>query len=81
MLPVKELVFSGEADRKRQHVDESDYPFAGFYSGGAIKSAVIALVFTMVSGSALAHGGGCRKDSPPGQCCHRDHKSGTFHCH
>ncbi len=27
------------------------------------------------------HGGGCRKDSPPGQCCHMDRKSGTSHCH
>ena len=29
----------------------------------------------------LEHGGGCRKDSPPGQCCHMDRKSGTSHCH
>ena len=30
---------------------------------------------------AAAHGGGCRKDSPPGQCCHMDRKAGTSHCH
>ena len=41
--------------------------------------AAITLVMT-VSG-ALAHGGGCRKSSPPGQCCHMDNSTGTFHCH
>lgn len=29
----------------------------------------------------VAHGGGCRKSSPPGQCCHMDHKTGVVHCH
>ena len=29
----------------------------------------------------VAHGGGCRKSSPPGQCCHMDRKAGTVHCH
>lgn len=33
-----------------------------------------------VSGTeTVAHGGGCRKDSPPGQCCHAG--SQPFHCH
>ncbi|HDY99746.1 MAG TPA: hypothetical protein ENH72_14855 [Pseudomonas sabulinigri] len=27
------------------------------------------------------HGGGCRKSSPPGQCCHRQSSTGTVHCH
>jgi hypothetical protein len=27
------------------------------------------------------HGGGCRKSSPPGQCCHMDNKAGSVHCH
>lgn len=27
------------------------------------------------------HGGGCRKSSPPGQCCHMDRKVGVVHCH
>lgn len=30
---------------------------------------------------ANAHGGGCRKSSPPGQCCHMDKKAGKVHCH
>jgi hypothetical protein len=25
---------------------------------------------------AFAHGGGCRKSSPPGQCCHMEKKTG-----
>lgn len=29
---------------------------------------------------AYAHGGGCRKDSPPGKCCHMDRKKGEVHC-
>lgn len=29
----------------------------------------------------LEHGGGCRKSSPPGKCCHRDSRTGTVHCH
>jgi hypothetical protein len=28
-----------------------------------------------------AHGGGCRKNSPPGQCCHMDNSVGRVHCH
>lgn len=30
---------------------------------------------------AEAHGGGCRKNSPPGQCCHMDNSTGYVHCH
>lgn len=26
-------------------------------------------------------GGGCRKSSPPGQCCHMDNSVGVPHCH
>lgn len=39
----------------------------------------IALIFA--SNVVLAHGGGCRKSSPPGQCCHKDHSTGQVHCH
>ena len=27
----------------------------------------------------VSHGGGCRKDSPQGQCCHAGSK--PYHCH
>ncbi|NVO21923.1 hypothetical protein HJ526_03560 [Donghicola sp. C2-DW-16] len=29
----------------------------------------------------LNHGGGCRKSSPPGECCHMEKKTGQVHCH
>lgn len=29
----------------------------------------------------LEHGGGCRKSSPRGQCCHKNHSTGVVHCH
>lgn len=32
-------------------------------------------------GDVAEHGGGCRKSSPPGQCCHMDNSTGRVHCH
>lgn len=32
-----------------------------------------------VGADAVEHGGGCRKSSPPGQCCHAG--SQPYHCH
>ncbi|KIC36828.1 hypothetical protein [Leisingera sp. ANG-M7] len=29
----------------------------------------------------VMHGGGCRKSSPPGQCCHMKKATGEVHCH
>jgi hypothetical protein len=41
---------------------------------------IFAVLFLVTFTSAvLAHGGGCRKDSPPGQCCHAGSK--PYHCH
>jgi hypothetical protein len=32
--------------------------------------------------TVVEHGGGCRKSSPPGQCCHADNsRGGAVHCH
>ncbi len=42
---------------------------------------ITVLALFAFSGAALAHGGGCRKNSPPGQCCHMDKKAGEVHCH
>lgn len=42
---------------------------------------IAALVAVLIPSLAQAHGGGCRKSSPPGQCCHMDHSTGTVHCH
>ena len=30
---------------------------------------------------APSHGGGCRKNSFPGQCCHLETATGIVHCH
>jgi hypothetical protein len=35
--------------------------------------------YTMVSQYQIEHGGGCRKSSPAGQCCHAGSK--PLHCH
>lgn len=41
--------------------------------------SLLAMMLTSVE--AAAHGGGCRKSSPPGQCCHMDNSTGLVHCH
>ncbi len=40
---------------------------------------IIALGTFTLPTIANAHGGGCRKDSPQGQCCHAGSK--PYHCH
>ena len=40
--------------------------------------AIATMALTSI---AAAHGGGCRKDSPQGMCCHMQHSTGTVHCH
>lgn len=45
-----------------------------------IATAAVALTFSAMI--ADAHGGGCRKSSPVGQCCHADNSNGgRVHCH
>lgn len=41
-------------------------------------AVAITLAFTV---AAEAHGGGCRKNSPPGKCCHMEKRVGQVHCH
>ncbi|QKV18166.1 hypothetical protein [Oricola thermophila] len=45
--------------------------------------AALAVISTLVAAmpAAQAHGGGCRKSSPPGECCHMNRKTGQVHCH
>jgi len=45
----------------------------------AVAQERITAVSTM--SEIYGHGGGCRKSSPPGQCCHMDRKTGVVHCH
>lgn len=56
----------------------------------ALKHLVLMSVAVSFSGLIWAgpvwageasHGGGCRKSSPPGQCCHMDRSTGVVHCH
>lgn len=44
---------------------------------------IAALLIGAVTAPLIAHshGGGCRKSSPPGKCCHMDKKAGKVHCH
>jgi hypothetical protein len=42
---------------------------------------LLTIALLLFTTSAIAHGGGCRKDSPPGMCCHMDNSTGTVHCH
>jgi len=46
-----------------------------------MKTLIIALALVFTSSMVLAHGGGCRKNSPPGQCCHMETSTGIVHCH
>lgn len=44
-------------------------------------SAFVAVFAATMPVPVEAHGGGCRKSSPPGQCCHKETATGTVHCH
>lgn len=39
------------------------------------------VAWSVASQDLMEHGGGCRKSSPPGQCCHMDNRVGIVHCH
>jgi len=43
--------------------------------------AILAAAAVLAPALANAHGGGCRKSSPPGQCCHMETATGIVHCH
>ncbi len=50
------------------------------YMFSAVIIATASISFSVTD--AFAHGGGCRKSSPPGQCCHADNSNGgRVHCH
>ncbi|WP_074914031.1 hypothetical protein [Celeribacter halophilus] len=56
-----------------------------------IAAAILAATLSMPAHAGIeiqattetefGHGGGCRKNSPPGQCCHMQTSTGTVHCH
>jgi len=43
--------------------------------------ALLLLLAPLLAPPQIDHGGGCRKSSPPGQCCHMERKTGVPHCH
>jgi hypothetical protein len=46
-----------------------------------MKTLIVLLATLFFANAVMAHGGGCRKDSSPGQCCHMNNSTGTVHCH
>lgn len=46
-----------------------------------MKKLIVALALVFASSVVMAHGGGCRKNSTPGMCCHMDNSTGVVHCH
>lgn len=46
-----------------------------------MKTLIAAVLLVFANQVALAHGGGCLKSSPAGECCHTDHRTGVIHCH
>ncbi|MDO5658550.1 MAG: hypothetical protein Q4G36_09545 [Paracoccus sp. (in: a-proteobacteria)] len=52
-----------------------------------MKKLTLTIIAALALGSfsaaqVEAHGGGCRKSSPAGQCCHADNRNGgRVHCH
>lgn len=53
----------------------------GVLSFGASPAIATVKTVPVFQNDVLQHGGGCRKSSPPGQCCHMDRRTGTVHCH
>ena len=52
---------------------------AVFALSAPTRAGVTAL--PIYSNIIVEHGGGCRKSSPPGQCCHMETQTGIVHCH
>jgi hypothetical protein len=48
-------------------------------TGSATASQITAISPPESHRDTVQHGGGCRKDSPPGKCCHAG--SQPYHCH
>lgn len=43
--------------------------------------SILATALALAAPPVLAHGGGCRKSSPLGQCCHMQTSTDIVHCH
>ena len=51
------------------------------FTGSAAVAAPLKTTDGPVVESVVNHGGGCRRNSPPGQCCHMETRTGIVHCH
>gem|GEM_PF-359821 len=51
---------------------------SGIASAAANPSGLLGAIWGQ---DEVSHGGGCRKSSPPGQCCHMEKATGKVHCH
>ena len=52
---------------------------SGLFAGAPQEATARASIVPLSGEEAVEHGGGCRKASPPGQCCHAGSK--PYHCH
>ncbi len=57
------------------------FVISALFTLGAGTMPIHAAQAPVVLDKTVEHGGGCRKSSPPGQCCHMDNKAGAVHCH
>ena len=55
--------------------------FLALFSIMSVSAEPIDISQALKQNDAVYHGGGCRKSSPAGQCCHRDSSTGTVHYH
>jgi len=53
--------------------------FVGLVFSLGLQAAPVSL--NQYSVESFEHGGGCRKSSPPGMCCHMETRTGLVHCH
>ncbi|MGD9864158.1 MAG: hypothetical protein AB7S99_13195 [Pseudodonghicola sp.] len=54
---------------------------AGALAGGQVSAGNSGPALTRPETGIVEHGGGCRKSSPPGKCCHMQKSTGKVHCH
>ncbi|EEW60322.1 hypothetical protein SCH4B_0754 [Ruegeria sp. TrichCH4B] len=54
---------------------------AAFAVANASNAAPMAFPSASLMQVQIEHGGGCRKSSPPGKCCHMETATGRVHCH
>lgn len=57
------------------------FAVSSLFAGGAAPVHSAAMIEISNGISIMEHGGGCRRSSPPGQCCHMDNSVGRVHCH